>query len=172
MVAKGELGTAIDIERLAAKLPSVIYEPEQFPGSIYYADELEGASILMKRSKWERLTFRVSKSRRLNQKVSGSVGILAAERCKSRWDMLIIPNIGSRFSSTATCVQRARFDQLRFRSHNALVDTLESSALSCLPRQSRRSHHFQASWRLSGQRRRLPQRTYRRTALPHGTTCS
>ena len=29
------------------RLPNIIYEPEQFPGAIYYAKELEGASILI-----------------------------------------------------------------------------------------------------------------------------
>ena len=47
IVATGELAQPVDIEWLAAKLPSVIYEPEQFPGAIYYAKELEGASILI-----------------------------------------------------------------------------------------------------------------------------
>jgi transcription initiation factor TFIID TATA-box-binding protein len=37
----------VDIERLAIKLPDIIYEPEQFPGAIYHARELEGASILI-----------------------------------------------------------------------------------------------------------------------------
>lgn len=47
MVATGEIGHSIDIERLSTKLPNIIYEPEQFPGAIYYAKELEGASILI-----------------------------------------------------------------------------------------------------------------------------
>ena len=47
VVATGELGHGVDIENFASKLPSVIYEPEQFPGAIYYAKELEGASILI-----------------------------------------------------------------------------------------------------------------------------
>jgi transcription initiation factor TFIID TATA-box-binding protein len=47
IVATGGLGRLVDIERLATKLPNVIYEPEQFPGAIYYAKELEGASILI-----------------------------------------------------------------------------------------------------------------------------
>jgi len=47
IVATSEIGQPIDIERLAAKLPNIIYEPEQFPGAIYYAKELEGASILI-----------------------------------------------------------------------------------------------------------------------------
>jgi transcription initiation factor TFIID TATA-box-binding protein len=47
IVATGEIGKPIDIEKLSAKLPNIIYEPEQFPGAIYYAKELEGASILI-----------------------------------------------------------------------------------------------------------------------------
>jgi len=47
IVATAELGNAVDIENLTKKLPTVIYEPEQFPGAIYYAKELEGASILI-----------------------------------------------------------------------------------------------------------------------------
>ena len=46
IVATGELGHSVDIESFA-KLPNVIYEPEQFPCAIYYAKELEGASILI-----------------------------------------------------------------------------------------------------------------------------
>ena len=47
IVAIGDTGHALDIERLSYKLPNIIYEPEQFPGAIYHAKELEGASILM-----------------------------------------------------------------------------------------------------------------------------
>jgi transcription initiation factor TFIID TATA-box-binding protein len=47
IVATGELGHSIDVESLATRLPNVIYEPEQFPGAIYYAAELEGASVLV-----------------------------------------------------------------------------------------------------------------------------
>jgi transcription initiation factor TFIID TATA-box-binding protein len=47
IVATGDIGHTIDIERLATELPNVIYEPEQFSGAIYYAKELEGASILI-----------------------------------------------------------------------------------------------------------------------------
>jgi transcription initiation factor TFIID TATA-box-binding protein len=47
LVATAELGHAIDIEKLARELPHIVYEPEQFPGAIYHADELEGASILI-----------------------------------------------------------------------------------------------------------------------------
>lgn len=37
----------MDMENLATKLPNVIYKPEQFPGAIYYAKELEDASVLI-----------------------------------------------------------------------------------------------------------------------------
>jgi len=47
VVATGDVGQPVDIERLAMKLPNIMYEPEQFPGAIYYAKELEGASILI-----------------------------------------------------------------------------------------------------------------------------
>jgi transcription initiation factor TFIID TATA-box-binding protein len=47
IVATGDIGRTIDIEKLSVKLPNVIYEPEQFPGAIYYAKELDGASILI-----------------------------------------------------------------------------------------------------------------------------
>ena len=47
IVATGDMGQAVDIEKLSTKLPNIIYEPEQFPGAIYYAKELEGASILI-----------------------------------------------------------------------------------------------------------------------------
>lgn len=47
IVATGEIGQSIDIEKLSARLPNIIYEPEQFPGAIYYAKELDGASILI-----------------------------------------------------------------------------------------------------------------------------
>jgi transcription initiation factor TFIID TATA-box-binding protein len=47
IVATGDIGRPVDIEKLSIKLPSIIYEPEQFPGAIYYAKELEGASILI-----------------------------------------------------------------------------------------------------------------------------
>lgn len=47
IVATGEIGQTIDIEKLSTILPNIIYEPEQFPGAIYYAKELEGASILI-----------------------------------------------------------------------------------------------------------------------------
>jgi transcription initiation factor TFIID TATA-box-binding protein len=47
IVATGDIGHILDIERLSVKLPNIIYEPEQFPGAIYYAKELERASILI-----------------------------------------------------------------------------------------------------------------------------
>jgi transcription initiation factor TFIID TATA-box-binding protein len=47
IVATGEIGESIDIERLSQILPNIIYEPEIFPGAIYYAKELEGTSILI-----------------------------------------------------------------------------------------------------------------------------
>ncbi len=47
IVATGEMGKSIDIEKLSAELPNIMYEPEQFSGAIYYAKELEGASILI-----------------------------------------------------------------------------------------------------------------------------
>jgi len=47
IVATGDIGQAVDIEKLSTRLPNIIYEPEQFPGAIYYAKELEGASILI-----------------------------------------------------------------------------------------------------------------------------
>jgi transcription initiation factor TFIID TATA-box-binding protein len=47
IVATGDIGHMVDIERFSLKLPDIIYEPEQFPGAIYHARELEGASILI-----------------------------------------------------------------------------------------------------------------------------
>jgi transcription initiation factor TFIID TATA-box-binding protein len=47
IVATSELGQPVAIEKLARKLPNVIYEPEQFPGAFYYAKELDGASVLI-----------------------------------------------------------------------------------------------------------------------------
>ena len=47
IVATGDIGRSVDIERLSTRLSNTIYEPEQFPGAIYYATELEGASILI-----------------------------------------------------------------------------------------------------------------------------
>jgi transcription initiation factor TFIID TATA-box-binding protein len=47
IVATGEIDKPLDIEKLSATLPNIIYDPEQFPGAIYYAKELEGASILI-----------------------------------------------------------------------------------------------------------------------------
>ena len=47
IVATGDIGKPIDIEMLSIRLPNVLYEPEQFPGAIYYAEELGGASVLV-----------------------------------------------------------------------------------------------------------------------------
>lgn len=47
IVATGDIGHSVDVEKLSAKLLNIIYEPEQFPGAIYYAKELEGASTLI-----------------------------------------------------------------------------------------------------------------------------
>ena len=47
IVATASLGQSVNLEDVASKLPHVIYEPEQFPGAIYYARDLEGASILL-----------------------------------------------------------------------------------------------------------------------------
>ena len=47
IVAIGELGKRIEIEKLASRLSNVLYEPEQFPGAMYYPEELEGASVLV-----------------------------------------------------------------------------------------------------------------------------
>jgi transcription initiation factor TFIID TATA-box-binding protein len=47
IVATTQLGTKLDLERLARTLPSVIYEPEQFPAAIYHAKDLETASVLI-----------------------------------------------------------------------------------------------------------------------------
>ena len=46
IVATTHLGTKLDLERLARTLPSVIYEPEQFPAAIYHAKDLEAGSVL------------------------------------------------------------------------------------------------------------------------------
>ncbi len=47
IVATGNLGKPIKIEKLASLLPNAMYEPEQFSGVVYYAEELEGASVLV-----------------------------------------------------------------------------------------------------------------------------
>lgn len=47
IVATGELRKTIEIEKLGSRLPNVLYEPEQFPGAVYYPAELEGASVLI-----------------------------------------------------------------------------------------------------------------------------
>jgi transcription initiation factor TFIID TATA-box-binding protein len=46
IVATAAIGEAVDFQKLT-KLPNVMYEPDQFPGAIYYAKDLEGASILV-----------------------------------------------------------------------------------------------------------------------------
>jgi len=46
LVAITEIGGPVDMNKLVKKL-NVIYEPEQSPGAIYYAPELEGASVLV-----------------------------------------------------------------------------------------------------------------------------
>jgi transcription initiation factor TFIID TATA-box-binding protein len=47
IVATADLRHNINLDELVSKLAHVIYEPEQFPGAIYYAEELEGVSILI-----------------------------------------------------------------------------------------------------------------------------
>ena len=47
IVATSSLGRTISLESLSTRLPQTIYEPDQFPGAIHYAKELEGASILI-----------------------------------------------------------------------------------------------------------------------------
>jgi TATA-box binding protein (TBP) (component of TFIID and TFIIIB) len=37
----------VDVENIPKRVPHVIYEPAQFPGAIYHAEDLEGASILI-----------------------------------------------------------------------------------------------------------------------------
>jgi len=47
MVAVFDAGSSFDLESLSNTLHDVIYEPEQFPGAIYWAPELEGAAMLL-----------------------------------------------------------------------------------------------------------------------------
>jgi len=47
IVATSSLGRGISLEKFSTRLPQTIYEPEQFPGAIHYAKELEGTSILI-----------------------------------------------------------------------------------------------------------------------------
>jgi transcription initiation factor TFIID TATA-box-binding protein len=47
IVATAELGGPINLEAVASRLPHIIYEPDQFPGAIYFSEQLEGASILV-----------------------------------------------------------------------------------------------------------------------------
>lgn len=46
VVATGELGKPINLERLASR-PNVMYEPEQFPAAIFHPKELDGGSVLV-----------------------------------------------------------------------------------------------------------------------------
>ena len=74
IVATGEVGKPIDIERLASRLPNVLYEPEQFPGAIFYAEELEGASVLVFAS--GKVVFAGLKSPQLLEVARGVLGKL------------------------------------------------------------------------------------------------
>lgn len=47
VVATSDMGKSMNLESLSLQLPNLIYEPQQFSGAIYYAKELEGASILI-----------------------------------------------------------------------------------------------------------------------------
>jgi TATA-box binding protein (TBP) (component of TFIID and TFIIIB) len=47
IVATAMLREEINLETLSSNIPHVIYEPEQFPAAIYFATELDGASILI-----------------------------------------------------------------------------------------------------------------------------
>ena len=47
IVATADLGKSLDLESIASKLPHAIYEPEQFPGAVYWAPELDGAAMLL-----------------------------------------------------------------------------------------------------------------------------
>ncbi len=46
IVATSDIGRNIRLEVLTSALPNVTYEPEQFPGAIFYPEELEGAVVL------------------------------------------------------------------------------------------------------------------------------
>jgi transcription initiation factor TFIID TATA-box-binding protein len=63
IVATSRLGRAVDVKKASAMLPNIVYRPEQFPGAIYHAKELEGASILIFAS--GRIVFAGLKSRTL-----------------------------------------------------------------------------------------------------------
>jgi len=47
IVAVCDTGSSFDLELLSRMLQNLIYEPEQFPGAIYWAPELQGAAILI-----------------------------------------------------------------------------------------------------------------------------
>lgn len=47
IVATADLGCEINLERLSQNVPHIIYDPEQFAAAIYYAEQLDGASILI-----------------------------------------------------------------------------------------------------------------------------
>jgi len=46
IVGVSHTGHPLDLEALSSRLP-IVYEPEQFPGAMYWPDELEGAAILL-----------------------------------------------------------------------------------------------------------------------------
>ena len=47
IVAVSDAGFQFDLESLSQMHHNLIYEPEQFPGAIYWAPELEGAAMLL-----------------------------------------------------------------------------------------------------------------------------
>jgi len=47
IVAVSDTGIPFDLESLSQIFHNLIYEPEQFPGAIYWAPELEGAAMLL-----------------------------------------------------------------------------------------------------------------------------
>jgi len=47
IVAVFDAGISFDLESLSQMRHNLIYEPEQFPGAIYWAPELEGAAMLL-----------------------------------------------------------------------------------------------------------------------------
>src|SRR5207249_2852147 len=47
IVVVGDLGVSLDLESVSKRLRHVIYEPEQFPGALYFPEELEGSSITL-----------------------------------------------------------------------------------------------------------------------------
>ena len=47
VVATTKVDQEMNLEKLSKILPHVLYEPEQFPGAMYYPSELEGASVLI-----------------------------------------------------------------------------------------------------------------------------